>query len=177
MNDAKWTSSSTAYIAPTSGDPWAREAAATGSRGTQRLVEVATVPAPTTVAAALGIPESSDVVVRRRLVLADDAPVELADSYYPGAIAAGTDLAEPRKIPGGAVTLLGSLGYVAADVDEEVSARQPSPSEQRALQLPDGEPVLILTRRSATTEGTPFEYSVMTMAARERRLRYQMKAP
>ena len=176
MNDAKWTSSSAAYIAPTSGDPWAREAAAAGSRGTQRLTEVATVPAPAEVAAALGIPQSSDVVLRRRVVLADEAPVELADSYYPAAIAAGTDLAEPKKIPGGAVTLLGNLGYLAADVDEEVSARQPSPAEQHALQLLDGEPVLVLTRRSATADGTPFEYSVMTMAARERRLRYQMKA-
>lgn len=175
MSDSRWTSSSTAYVTPSGGDTWAAEAQSAGQRGTQRLAEVAAVPAPAAVASALGIPEGSRVVVRRRVVLADDVPIELADSYYPHELAAGTALAEPKKIPGGAVTLLSELGYRAADVDEEVSARRPTSDEQAALRLADGEPVLVLTRRSATADGTPFEYTVMTMATRSRRLRYQMK--
>lgn len=175
MSDSRWTSSSTDYVTPSTGDTWAREAAANGQHGTQRIAEVATVPAPEPVAIALGLPNGSEVVVRRRVVLLDDRPVELADSYYPRTIADGTGLAESKKIPGGSVTLLRDLGYVAAEVDEEVSARSATAEERAALRLADDEPVLVLTRRSATTDGTTFEYAAMTMAASRRHLRYQMK--
>lgn len=174
MSDSRWTSNSTAYVTPTGGDTWAQEAAADGQRGTQRLAEVTTAPASEEVAAALDLPEGSDVVIRRRVILLDDQPVELADSYYPAAIASGTALAEPKKIRGGAVTLLGELGYTAAEVDEEVGTRRPTADERNALGLAEGEPVLIQTRRSATAEGIPFEFATMTMAP-SRRLRYQMK--
>jgi GntR family transcriptional regulator len=176
MRDRGWTSSSTAYITPSSGDAWGDEAASQGRQGTQRLAEVTTLRASAEVASALALPAGGEVVVRRRVVLLDGQPVELADSYYPSTLAAGTGLAEPRKIRGGAVALLANLGYVAADVDEEVSARQASAEERDALRLGDGEPVLVLTRRSATADGTPFEFTAMTMAASHRRLRYQMKA-
>jgi GntR family transcriptional regulator len=178
MSNGTWTSNSALYITPmegSQGDAWAREASASGHRGSQRLTAVETVAAPALVASALGLPEGAAVVVRRRLVLLDDQPVELADAYYPEAVAVGTGLADTAKIRGGAVTLLGELGYVAAIVDEEVGARPPTPDERVTLELADHEPVLVLVRRSATADGEPFECAVMTMAARNRRLHYQMK--
>src|SRR5437867_3785016 len=98
-------STSAPYVASGSaraGDAWATEAAAAGRRGTQTIAWAREVPAAAHVATALDLPEGSPVVTRRRVVLLDDQPVELADSYYPPSIAAGTALAEPTKIRGGA---------------------------------------------------------------------------
>lgn len=175
MSDSGWTSNSANYIKPVVSDPWAAEAAAAGHRGTQHLTAVTTAQATPEVAAALDLLEGDEVAVRRRTVLLDDRPVELVDSYYPLAIAAGTGLTEPTKIRGGAVTLLGDLGYTAAAVDEWVSARLATAEERGALALFEGEWVLVQRRRSVAAGGTPFEYAVMTMVARGRSLHYQMK--
>src|SRR5436305_1117472 len=115
-----WTSVSAPYVTPrASGDPWMQEAAQHGRTGTQRLREVLTIPPPPAVAEALDLQPGKPVVVRRRVMLLDNQPVELTDSYYPATIAGGTPLAEHRKIPGGAVTLLASLGYRTRPAQED----------------------------------------------------------
>lgn len=93
----------------------------------------------------------------------DDQPVELTDSYYPAAIALGTRLADTRKIPGGAVTLLAQLGHAIREVVEKVTVDIPPPDARQALTLPEGEPVLVLTRTSYTASRRPIEVSAMTM--------------
>ncbi|MBB4979923.1 DNA-binding GntR family transcriptional regulator [Streptomyces sp. SFB5A] len=113
------------------------------------------------------------MIVRRRLILLDDQPVELADSYYPVPIAAGTPLAEPGKVPGGAVTLLKELGYTGAEVVEDVSAALATTEEREHLGLPEGSAVLHLLRLTQTADGTPMEASLMTMPA-GRHLTYRL---
>src|SRR3954454_23367144 len=98
-NVGPWTSVSMPYVSGQRGDAWAAEAAQHGGTGTQKLLAVDEVPASASVAEMLGLSQGEPVVVRRRLILFDDHPVELADSYYPAAIARGTRLAEARKIP------------------------------------------------------------------------------
>jgi GntR family transcriptional regulator len=71
------------------GDAWSADAAAQGRRGSQRIAHAGEVPAPTEVARLLGVPEREPVVVRRRLILLDDEPNELTDTYYPVGIARG----------------------------------------------------------------------------------------
>ncbi|MDQ7904700.1 UTRA domain-containing protein [Phytohabitans sp. ZYX-F-186] len=172
-----WVSVSTPYVTPRSpGDreAWAAEAAQHGHTGTQRLIEVSEVAASPVVAEALRLAADEPVVVRRRLMLLDDKPVELTDSYYPTAIARGTPLAEPRKIPGGAVTLLAELGHRPRRITEDVSSREPTAHERAALALDPQEWVLRLIRVAATDSGQPVEASMITMKARHRHLRYQL---
>src|SRR5262249_15014380 len=118
-------SAATPYIAGSArpGDAWATEAAATGHRGTQRIAWAGQRTAPADATHALGLPDGAPVVARRRVVLLDERPVELADAYYPADIAAGTPLTSTAKIRGGAAALLAGLGHTAAEVREEVSAR------------------------------------------------------
>ncbi|MFD2350300.1 UTRA domain-containing protein [Nonomuraea ferruginea] len=132
--------------------------------------------APPDVTAALALPPDATVIVRKRIVLLDDTPVELADSYYPMPIAAGTRLAEHRKIRGGAVTLLAELGRRLVDIEEDVTARQATEDERLHLQLPDDDWVLVLSRLSRAADGAPIEFMRMVMVARGRHLRYQLKA-
>jgi DNA-binding GntR family transcriptional regulator len=169
----RWVSRSTAYVTPGTGDAWAAEAERRGARAGQRLREVAEVEPPRSVAEALSVATGQPVVVRRRVMSLDDRPVELTDSYYPVAIARGTRLAEPRKIPGGAITLLAELGHVPKHVREEVSARAATAEERELLDLDQDGWVMVLSRLVATVDGTPVEASVMTMNARVARLGYE----
>jgi DNA-binding GntR family transcriptional regulator len=104
----------------------------------------------------------------------DDQPVEAADSWYPASVARGTPLAEPRKIRGGAVTLLAGLGYVASEAREDIAFRAAADQEADALGLPAGTPVIVLSRTILSADDVPFEASVMVMVAEGRRLRYQL---
>lgn len=169
-----WTSVSMPYVSGHRGDAWGAEAAGHGGTGTQKLVSVDEVVAPATVADMLGLSPGEPVVVRRRLMLFNDHPVELADSYYPVTIARGTRLAEPRKIPGGAVAFLADLGHPPRRVREDVSARLATPHERTALELDDPSCVLLLARTLFTENDLPVEAGVMTMVADGRRLRYAL---
>ncbi|MGW7531709.1 GntR family transcriptional regulator [Amycolatopsis sp. NPDC054798] len=169
-----WTSVSMPYVSGQRGDAWGAEAAQRGGTGTQRLLSVDEMVASATVADMLGLNEGEAVVVRRRLMLFNDHPVELVDSYYPANIARGTRLTEPRKIPGGAVALLADLGHPPRRVREDVSARLATPDERAVLELDDPSCVLLLARALVTENDLPVEASVMTMMADGRRLRYEL---
>jgi DNA-binding GntR family transcriptional regulator len=157
------------------GDAWRADAAAQGRRGSQRIVHAGEVPAPTEVGRLLGVPDGDPVVVRRRLILLDDEPNELTDTYYPVVIARGTALAGTAKIRGGAVTLLAELGHVGALVREDVTAALPDEEEQQALVLVPTEPVLRLTRLTLDRNDRPIQVDCMVMPAQRQQLRYEIR--
>jgi GntR family transcriptional regulator len=107
------------------------------------------------------------VIVRRRLMLFDNRPVELVDSYYPADLARGTALAEARKVRGGAVALLAELGHRPRHVREDVTSRLATAPERTTLHLDDPAAVLQLTRVLDTGD-RPVEVSVMTSTGRLR---------
>lgn len=178
MASDEWVSASTPYVAPRrkgERDAWTEEAAAHGAKGGQRLTFAGEVPAPTEVAEAFGITEDDTAVARKRVITLDGEPIELTDTYYPAAIAAGTPLADPQKIKGGAVTLLSTLGHTSTQIHESVTARMPNESERDALKLGDRDPVLTLTRIASNSEGEPIQIDLIAMPARGRHLRYELK--
>ena len=158
-------SSSDRYITSQSGDAWATDAAEQGKIGTQQLISVETVPATAEVRLALGLPDGADVVVRRRLILADAQPVEIAESYYPAAIAAGTPLAENSKIRGGAVRVLAEAGYQLDESIERITAEHPSESEAALLEVDPTEPLIVMRRLSTTDDRGPVEYAINRMVS------------
>lgn len=163
-DQARGTTSNPYVVAgPAPGDAWAAE---TGRRGRQRLLDVRTAAPTPTVRVALGLAEGEPVVTRSRLLLLDDVPVEIADSFYPGSFAAGSPLAAPAKIRGGAVAALAALGHPAAEVAEQVTARRPDRFEIETLGVDPHEPMLVLTRISYDAAGLPVEYAVNRMIAR-----------
>ncbi|WP_329167318.1 UTRA domain-containing protein (plasmid) [Streptomyces sp. NBC_01717] len=175
-SDDAWMGEAQPYLAPRKPgerDAWSVEAATRGRRGSQRLLAVQEVDAPEPVRDFFGLDTSTKVVVRRRLITLDDQPVELADSYYPLHIARGTRLAEMGRIPGGAVTLLAKLGFTPeSEPLEDVAASTATSAECGQLCLPVRTPVLVLTRFTTSTNGTPMEVSIMTMT---RHLQYRQR--
>ncbi|HEY7277217.1 MAG TPA: GntR family transcriptional regulator [Trebonia sp.] len=70
-----------------------------------RLLDVAEAQPPADVPQALGLNRDARTSMRRRPLLSDGEPFELATSYYPLEIARGTDPTAPGKIRDGAVAL------------------------------------------------------------------------
>ncbi|MEU0214482.1 UTRA domain-containing protein [Streptomyces sp. NPDC006265] len=178
MSASRWTSTSMPYLTPREqgqGEAWSEDAAAQGRRGSQRIVHAGEVPAPAEVARLLGVPDGEPVVVRRRLILLDDEPNELTDTYYPVAIARGTPLAGTAKIRGGAVTLLAELGHVGALVREDVTAGLPDEEERQTLRIAPTEPVLRLTRLTLDRDERPIQVDRMVMPAQRHQLRYEIR--
>jgi GntR family transcriptional regulator len=167
MDGQSWHSSSGDYVRPRDPgqrDAWTEEAAQQGKMGSQQLLQVAEVSPQDHVRDALGLAHDEQVVLRRRLVLLDDAPVELTDSYYPASLARGTALAEFRKIRGGAVTALAEIGHVPRFVSESVHARKATAEERELLGSTDELAVLVLFRVTMDEEGRPIEAAVMVIA-------------
>ncbi|MFJ5142748.1 UTRA domain-containing protein [Streptomyces sp. NPDC088707] len=173
-SDDAWIGDAQPYLAARRDgeeDAWSSEAAAHGRRGAQELLAVQEVEGPSVVREFLQIEPGQLTVVRRRLILLDGAPIELADSYYPPSVARGTALATKGKIRGGAISLLATLGFIPEDGPlEDVAAAIAAPDQCAALQLKPGTPVLVLTRFTRSTANEPIEVSVMTMT---RHLQYR----
>ncbi|MFI6821267.1 UTRA domain-containing protein [Micromonospora sp. NPDC050187] len=90
------------YVTTGAAEAWKAEAAAGGGVGSQQLLGAAEVVAPAEVATALGVEPGAMVVVRRRLMLLDDRPVELTDSGRPGRLGCRTDRRPGRMSGSGA---------------------------------------------------------------------------
>ncbi|MGI8648142.1 MAG: GntR family transcriptional regulator [Mycobacteriales bacterium] len=178
MTDPGFANTSAPYVtAQPAGqsDAWTAEAKALGRKGSQILREVVEVAPSSRVGDSLGLAAGDKVIARRRTILLDDHPVEIADSYYPLRIAQGTGLAEPRKIRGGAPTLLAELGFTATEVQEEITVRPADTAEPELLEIEPGTLVIELYRITLASDSTPFEASIMTMLPEGRTFRYHLK--
>ncbi|MGH3803666.1 MAG: UTRA domain-containing protein [Pseudonocardiaceae bacterium] len=93
---------STSYVTLVGDQPrasWKSEAERLGMRGAQELTDVDEVAAADDIGGLLGVEPGSAVVVRRRVMLLDDEPVQLADSYYPLDLVRGTPIATAPLLP------------------------------------------------------------------------------
>jgi DNA-binding GntR family transcriptional regulator len=131
---------------------------------------------PPGVARRLGLePGAGRVVGTRYLLTADSEPVQLAMSYEPERLTAGTPVAMPEQGPlagRGVIERMASVGIAVDEVVEEVSVRPALRAEAAALCLPPGAPVL-LVQRLHLASGEPVETGEISVAADRFRLRYR----
>jgi GntR family transcriptional regulator len=149
-----------------------------GQSPRQDITEVAQAAAPPDVASKLDLDEGSEVIVRRRIFLADNMPVALTDSYYPMDMAAGTAIAQPERVPGGVHALIedqnGPIRRRIARSEDDVTARMPTPEEARELRLPQGVPVFRVLRTVYDADDRPVEVQDTVAAADRHELRYEV---
>jgi GntR family transcriptional regulator len=126
---------------------WREAAGQLGMVGAQIVTSVGRQQAPPAVAIRMGLEPGSDVVVRRRLVTANDWPYQIAIGYYPVHLAAGTDLELQRgRMRSNAVKVLDRLGHPPTRFEEEVWSRVATAAEAAELRLSPGAPVLYIMR-------------------------------
>ncbi|WP_028924261.1 GntR family transcriptional regulator [Pseudonocardia acaciae] len=110
-------------------------------------VEVRRQPADDRIAGILDLAgDVAEVVVRAREMRADGRVVQLATSYFPAGIAAGTAIEQPDTGDGGVYERLEELGFRLTHFEEAVNARPARPEEASGLGIPAGYPVLAVTR-------------------------------
>lgn len=149
---------------------------AAGSFTPTVVTTVRVEPADPRTAAALDIPEGSEVLVRDRVMSADDAPVQLAVSRLPRSITAGTRIEEVDTGHGGMYGVLEEVGHRLDHFAEYVSSRPATAAEGDQLRLAPGAPVLDVTRIAFDTDGTPVEVNSMVLAGERYELVYEIDA-
>lgn len=128
------------------------------------------------VARRLGLaPGAGPVTVTRYLLMADGAPVQLATSYEPATLTAGTPVAVPEQgqfAGRGVIERMRSIGVEIEQVLEEISVRPSLRAEASALAIPPGTAVL-LVERAHLSGGRPVEAGDIVIPADQFRLRYR----
>ncbi len=134
--------------------------------------EIAQVPATPEVAQALDIAEGTNVLVRRRVLYANDEPTQIADSYYPWEIAKDSALLLADTGKGGSYSRLAEMGYSIARFMEDVNVRMPIDAERRTLQLEATQPVFDIVHIALTATDQRIEAAFHVMPGHLWTLRY-----
>lgn len=166
--------SRSARLAATDTAGFQRELKALGRIGSVSL-EVEQIAAPADIAERLDIPPGSNVVVRHRLQRIEGNLSALADSYFPLALVAGTEVAGEAKVRGGTDRAMADLGYEAVVRRDEITARMPTPEEAQELRIAGGVPVVLVVGTEITAEGLPVEVYSLVLPADRHRLVYEVR--
>jgi DNA-binding GntR family transcriptional regulator len=137
------------------------------------------IPAPPHIGRRLRL-QGDDGVVRTRYVLRrGPSPVQLATSYEPLQLTAGTPVAQPESGPAagqGVIARMAAIGIQVDEVVEEIASRPPFSGEAAALEIPPGTRVMHI-ERSHLAGGRPVETCDIVLAAERYRLRYRFPVP
>lgn len=151
---------------------------------TLRAMQTPTVtegPCPPDVATVLGIAAGDPVVIRDR-VMGDPATgrvMQLATSYLPADLAAGTVLAEADTGPGGIYDRMEAdhLGWGVLEWTGTISARAATPEETALLDLDPGVPVLCVIRTTTASSGAAAGRVVEVNVTRRDASRFEVGYP
>lgn len=138
-------------------------------------VEIRVETATGDVAGALGIDHGSEVLVRDRVMYADDRPVQLATSYLPRELTRGTVIEQEDTGTGGVYARLEDGGHLLSHFTEAVRIGQATEPEADRLDVPVGAAVYRI-RRTAHTDDRPVEVNIITAAGDTFELFYELPA-
>lgn len=122
------------------------------------LVQAGVKVAPPSVVKLLDLPEGAKAFLRQRLLAHDGEPVELASTWLPLDLAAGTDLASADLLDESIRQHLWSRKRVRFDhAVERITARHPSGEEAALLGATDTAPVLSVIVTAYDATGRPLQ--------------------
>lgn len=153
------------------------EIARQGRIGRQDIYEVETVSADAESAGWFDVEEETPLLVRRRLMLVDEEPYQLGDSYYEYELVKDTKIAGSEPIEEGALTVLERAhGAPVHYFLDDLSFRMPTPREAELLDLGPGIPVVRVVRRAYDGNDKALEAFDQLLAGDRHMLRYQVSA-
>jgi GntR family transcriptional regulator len=156
-------------------DTFGQQVEAQGKRARQ-VSTVEVVPASTEIAAHLKLKEGDLVAVRRRVMYADDEPLQLGDSYYPLDIVQGSEIMNNADVIRGTDQVLEELGHTPTRYEDEITWRMPSAEEATKLRLEPGIPVGRLLRTSFDQHDRPIEVYEVILPGDRHVLLYEVDA-
>ena len=130
------------------------------------------VEADSQTAARLGIAAGARVMRTEYVFRADTTPFQLSTSWEPLDLTAGTDVEWPEDgAMVGVVARYDHIGIHVDTVDELVTARMPTQTEQQLLNLPPGVPVMVIVR-TYRSEGRAVETADIVVPGDRTELHY-----
>ncbi|MEV7143244.1 GntR family transcriptional regulator [Streptomyces tauricus] len=154
--------------------PFLLECAKQGKTGRFQVLSIERMRPDKELANRLKLSEKAKSVLRRENIFwADDDPVYRVTTWIPWTLAQGTGLLEedvPHQF--GIHGILEEKGHTVVRINDEVTARMPTPEEVQYLQIPRGVPVLDVLHTSLDREGEPFELTRFVMRADMNGLNY-----
>ncbi|MET7912704.1 GntR family transcriptional regulator [Streptomyces avermitilis] len=156
--------------------PFLIECAKQGKTGRFEVLGIERVKPDAEVAKQLKVPGKTKSVLRRENVFyADDDPVYRVTTWIPWSIAEGTGLLQ-EEVPHqyGIHGVLEEKGHVMTRINDEITARMPTPEEVRYLSLPSGVPVIEVAHTSLDQDGEPYELTKFVMRADMNGLSYNV---
>lgn len=157
-------------------DQFMTEHAADG-RDPRQTIEVAIVEPPPEVAERLQLKPGESAVVRRRVRYLDDEPYNINDSYFPLALAQGTEVMSPTDIGRGANQVMAEQGYLQVRALDEFYVRMPTPEEARRLDLGPGTPIACHICTGRTAEDQPVRVVVNVLPGDRHVIVYERSRP
>ncbi|TDC60873.1 GntR family transcriptional regulator [Actinomadura sp. GC306] len=157
-----------------------REASGRAWKPTDQTQQVRLTEADAEVSAAFELQVGAPIYERARLVQDGDTPTHTLTSYYRPEDVEGTPLVDPSPGPagrGGGFAVLTLQGLEPDSITETVHARMPTRQEVDLLQLPGGEPVMVLQRKTFTRDGRLIEYARGVHSASRFSWSYTFKIP
>jgi DNA-binding GntR family transcriptional regulator len=131
--------------------------------------------APPQISERLGLAVGEQATVTSYLLTADGQPVQLAISYEPPSLTAGTAVAFPEQGPlagRGVIARMASIGIEIDEVVEEIGVRPARRAEAAALAMPAGALVLVVQRVQCAA-GRAVEASEVAVPSDRFKLRYR----
>ncbi|MGH3771687.1 MAG: GntR family transcriptional regulator [Pseudonocardiaceae bacterium] len=128
------------------------------------------------IAAHLSVEAGTPVGVRRRIMYADDEPLQLGDSYYPLSIVQGSEIMSPADVVEGTDQVLEDLGHTPTRYEDEITWRMPTAEETATLHMVTGMPVGRLLRTTFDQHDRPVEVYIVILPADRHILLYDMPA-
>lgn len=120
-----------------------------------RVLTHQVIPAPADIAGKLGVDPDSDLLAVRRLRGADGAPVAVLENFLPADF---SDIGVAELQRHGLYQILRSRGVAIAIARQTIGARRATTDEADLLGIPDGAPVLTMTRIAFDHAGRAVEF-------------------
>lgn len=152
---------------------FATEVTEMGHTPKSELVQLGPVTPPSDVADALAFEVDEVAAIRRRHMYADDVPVQIATSYIPWTIAAGTQITQEDTGQGGTYSRLADLGHPVVRFTERITVRMPEADEAVVLRLSEDQPVYVVHHVAWTADDRPVEVTVHVLPVHQWVLDYE----
>jgi GntR family transcriptional regulator len=134
-----------------------------GFRASYATFSAAEAPVSPEAAEALGLPERAIAFAIRRLLLADDEPIAMSESWLAPWVLLGRCAPSAEELDANSLYawLREQFGVRIAGAKEFIEAAIAEPAMARRLDVSYGSPLLVARRRSHAEDGRPIEYAIM----------------
>jgi GntR family transcriptional regulator len=156
-------------------DTFAQQVESHGKTPRQSM-SVEVIPASIEIAARLHLEPDQDVCVRRRVMYADDQPIQLGDSFYPLELVKSSKIMDPADIVEGSDQVLEDLGHTPTRYEDEITWRMPSADEATKLHIPPATPIGRVLRVTFDQDDKPIEAYQVILPGDRHILFYEVSA-